>query len=76
VLGSSGALALFEYVLQIPVNRGHRTLSAYQLKVMQEAVTLLVFVAFWWDVLGERASAGRRPVFTLIFAAVATTFKT
>ena len=43
----SWGIAFFEYCFQVPANRiGHRTLSAYQLKVMQEAITLVVFVAF------------------------------
>src|SRR5215831_7944620 len=53
VLGSWG-IALFEYMLQVPANRiGYRVLSAYQLKVMQEAITLVVFMAFAALWLGE-----------------------
>ena len=40
-------LALFEYLVQVPANRiGFTTLSLGQLKVMQEVVTLSVFVPF------------------------------
>src|SRR5215510_11612496 len=50
----SWGLAFFEYVVQVPANRiGYRALSAYQLKVMQEAITLLVFVVFASLWLGE-----------------------
>jgi uncharacterized protein len=43
----SWAIALFEYTLQVPANRiGYETLSLGQLKVMQEAITLAVFVPF------------------------------
>ena len=43
----SWGIALFEYLLQVPANRiGYRVLSAYQLKVMQEAITLVVFMVF------------------------------
>ncbi len=47
-------LAFFEYTFQVPANRlGYGTLSAYQLKIIQEAITLLVFVVFAWLFLGE-----------------------
>jgi uncharacterized protein (DUF486 family) len=44
---ASWGIALFEYLLQVPANRiGFGTLSLGQLKIMQEAITLLVFVPF------------------------------
>jgi len=46
VLASWG-LAFFEYVLQVPANRiGYTTMSLSQLKVLQEVITLVVFVPF------------------------------
>lgn len=40
-------IALFEYLLQVPANRiGYTTLSLGQLKILQEAITLAVFVPF------------------------------
>ena len=43
----SWGIALFEYLLQVPANRiGYTTLSLGQLKIMQEAITLVVFVPF------------------------------
>jgi uncharacterized protein len=43
----SWAIAFFEYLLQVPANRlGFRTLQLAQLKIMQEAITLTVFVPF------------------------------
>ena len=43
----SWGIALFEYLLQVPANRiGYTTLTLGQLKIMQEAITLLVFVPF------------------------------
>jgi len=43
----SWGLALFEYLLQVPANRiGYTTFSLGQLKILQEAITLLVFVPF------------------------------
>jgi uncharacterized protein (DUF486 family) len=44
---ASWGIALFEYLLQVPANRiGYRELSLAQLKIMQEAITLMVFVPF------------------------------
>jgi uncharacterized protein (DUF486 family) len=43
----SWGIALFEYLLQVPANRiGYTALSLGQLKIMQEAITLVVFVPF------------------------------
>ncbi|MEP6990850.1 MAG: DMT family protein [bacterium] len=43
----SWGIALFEYLLQVPANRiGYTTLSLGQLKIIQEVVTLLVFIPF------------------------------
>ena len=43
----SWGIALFEYLLQVPANRiGFTVLSLAQLKIMQEVITLLVFVPF------------------------------
>jgi uncharacterized protein (DUF486 family) len=44
---ASWGIALFEYLLQVPANRiGHTALSVGQLKIMQEIITLSVFVTF------------------------------
>ena len=41
----SWSIALFEYLLQVPANRiGHTQFSVGQLKIMQEVITLAVFV--------------------------------
>lgn len=43
----SWGIALFEYLLQVPANRiGHSEMSLAQLKILQEAITLTVFVPF------------------------------
>jgi len=43
----SWGIALFEYLLQVPANRiGFTTMSLPQLKIMQEVITLAVFVPF------------------------------
>ena len=40
-------IALFEYLIMVPANRiGYTELSVGQLKIMQEAITLAVFVPF------------------------------
>ena len=43
----SWGIAFFEYMLQVPANRiGYSVLSVAQLKILQEVVTLTVFVPF------------------------------
>ena len=43
----SWGIAFFEYELQVPANRiGYTTLSLGQLKIIQEVITLAVFVPF------------------------------
>jgi uncharacterized protein (DUF486 family) len=44
---ASWGIALFEYLLQVPANRiGYTALSLSQLKILQEVITLVVFVPF------------------------------
>ena len=44
---ASWGIALFEYLLQVPANRiGYGTMSLAQLKILQEVITLSVFVPF------------------------------
>ncbi|PTQ85071.1 DMT family protein [Nitrosomonas ureae] len=43
----SWGIAFFEYMLQVPANRiGYTVLSVAQLKILQEVITLTVFVPF------------------------------
>ena len=50
----SWGIALFEYLFQVPANRiGFRVLSIAQLKIIQEVVTLSVFVPFSFYYLKE-----------------------
>jgi uncharacterized protein (DUF486 family) len=45
----SWGIALFEYLLQVPANRiGYTALTLPQLKILQEVITLTVFVPFAW----------------------------
>jgi uncharacterized protein len=51
---ASWGLALFEYLFQVPANRiGHAELSLGQLKILQEVITLAVFVPFAWLYMKE-----------------------
>jgi uncharacterized protein (DUF486 family) len=44
---ASWGVALFEYLLQVPANRiGYTVMTLPQLKILQEAITLTVFVPF------------------------------
>ena len=44
---ASWGIALFEYLLQVPANRiGHQVMNVGQLKIMQEVITLAVFLPF------------------------------
>ena len=44
---ASWGIALFEYLLQVPANRiGYGAMSLPQLKILQEVITLAVFVPF------------------------------
>ena len=50
----SWGVALFEYLLQVPANRiGMNQFSFAQLKIMQEVITLTVFLPFSMVVLGQ-----------------------
>jgi uncharacterized protein (DUF486 family) len=50
----SWGIALFEYLLQVPANRiGYTQYSLAQLKILQEAITLTVFVPFALFFMGQ-----------------------
>ena len=50
----SWGIALFEYLLQVPANRiGFTVLNLPQLKVLQEVITLVVFVPFAWYFMNQ-----------------------
>ena len=51
----SWGIALFEYCLAVPANRfGYGQFSGYQLKIIQEVVTIIVFIVFATTFLKER----------------------
>lgn len=50
----SWGIALFEYLLQVPANRiGYTTMTLPQLKILQEVITLVVFIPFAVLVMGQ-----------------------
>lgn len=76
----SWGIALFEYILMVPANRAgylQSGFSGYQLKIIQECITLAVFVVFAWLVLKEKLTWNYAVSFGLILLAVyfATAFK-
>jgi uncharacterized protein len=76
----SWGIAFFEYCLMVPANRlGYLqgTFTGYQLKIIQEAITLFVFVGFAWIVLKEKLTWNYAVSFGLILLAVyfATAFR-
>jgi len=72
---ASWGIAFFEYTIQVPANRyGYSHLSAYQLKILQECITLIVFIGFAALVLGEGLTPRYFLSLLLICAAVAVAF--
>jgi len=67
----SWGIAFFEYCLQVPANRlGYGEFSAFQLKIIQEVITLVVFLGFATFWLGERLRWNYGIALALILAAV------
>ena len=72
----SWGIAFFEYWLQVPGNRvGYKVLSAYQLKILQEGISLTVFIVFAALWLGEGPQPKYLVSFGLIVAAVLVAFR-
>ena len=71
----SWLIALPEYCLQVPANRlGYGAMSAFQLKIIQECITLCVFVVFAQVYLGEPFRWHYLGSFACIIGAVAFAF--
>ncbi|MDZ4122506.1 MAG: DMT family protein [Candidatus Cloacimonadaceae bacterium] len=69
-------IAFFEYCFQVPANRiGYGIYSAYQLKTIQEVITLVVFSGFSVLYLKEDLRWNYVVGFVLIVAAVFFIFK-
>jgi uncharacterized protein (DUF486 family) len=66
----SWGIAFFEYCLMVPANRwGSATMSGYQLKILQEVITLGVFFLFALFYLGEAPTWRVGLAFGLILSA-------
>jgi uncharacterized protein (DUF486 family) len=75
VVLASWGIAFFEYCLQVPANRwGYGHFSAYQLKIIQEIITLVVFMGFSAVWLGEPPRWNHLIAFALVVAAVVFAF--
>jgi uncharacterized protein (DUF486 family) len=73
---ASWLIALPEYCLQVPANRmGYGRLTGFQLKILQEIITLCVFIVFAWFYLGEGFRWNYAVSFALILAAVWFAFR-
>ncbi len=71
----SWLIALGEYCLQVPANRiGYVRFTGYQLKIIQESITLIVFAVFAWVYLGEAMRWNYAVSFLLLAGAVAFAF--
>ena len=67
----SWAIALIEYCLAVPANRlGFGKFSGYQLKIIQEVVTLIVFVGFATLFLKEKLAWNYLVAFAFLGVAV------
>lgn len=68
-------IAFFEYCLMVPANRiGYGTFSGYQLKIIQEVITLIVFAVFAFFVLREKLTWNYLVSFLFILLAVVFAF--
>jgi uncharacterized protein (DUF486 family) len=75
VIVVSWLIAFGEYCFQVPANRfGYGQFSGYQLKIIQESITLTVFVIFAYFYLGEPIRWNYVASFVCIFAAVLFAF--
>jgi len=71
VIALSWGIALFEYVFQVPANRiGSSVYSLTQLKIIQEAISLSVFVVYAWVVFHEKVRWNTALALVLVGAAV------
>jgi uncharacterized protein len=71
----SWLIAFGEYCFQVPANRiGYAQFTGYQLKIIQEAITLVVFAVFAYAYLGESIRWNYLASFVCIAAAVMFAF--
>jgi uncharacterized protein len=75
VIFVSWGIAFFEYVLMVPANRwGSAVYSTPQLKILQEVITLVVFMIFAATYLREKIQWNHLAAFACVLAAVAFAF--
>jgi hypothetical protein len=75
VIIASWGIAFFEYVLMVPANRwGSGSFSPYQLKIIQEVITLAVFIVFALLYFGVKPAWNHVAAFVCVLAAVAFAF--
>ncbi|HVO99415.1 MAG TPA: DMT family protein [Bryobacteraceae bacterium] len=71
----SWLIALGEYCFQVPANRlGYGEFNGYQLKIIQEVITLCVFAVFAWAYLNEPLRWNYAFAFVFLGLAVACAF--
>ena len=71
----SWLIALVEYCLAVPANRwGFGTFTGFQLKILQEAITVAVFIVFAITFLKEKMAWNYAVSFALLIAAVVVAF--
>ena len=75
VILASWDIAFFEYVLMVPANRwGNSVYTATQLKIIQEVITLAVFIVSAMFYLGVKTRWNHIAALGCVLAAVAFTF--
>ncbi|MBL9174168.1 MAG: DMT family protein [Verrucomicrobiales bacterium] len=72
---ASWGIAFLEYLIQVPANRwGSVSFSPYQLKILQEVITVVVFMVFAFFYLQTRPQWNHVAALLCIIAAVAFGF--
>ncbi len=72
----SWGIAFFEYLLMVPANRiGYKMFNAFELKTIQEVISLTVFTGFAVFFLKEKLAWNYLVGFVFIFLAVFFIFK-
>jgi uncharacterized protein (DUF486 family) len=75
VILASWGIAFVEYCFQVPANRiGYGQFTAFQLKIIQEVITLTVFTIFVYFYLGEGIKWNHAVSFGFLLGAVLFAF--
>ncbi len=75
VIVVSWMIAFFEYCFQVPANRiGYGEFTLFQLKIIQEVITLSVFTVFAYLYFGDRLKWNHAVSFLFLIGAVASAF--